>query len=243
MKKRFRFDSLTLAVTALVLLACVIGSKLGIPSLPASVEKPAADTIYAISYSVTDKYSLAAAEQDIAYIKSKGMSFKLPSDLRSVKGGGMILIFELRSGGDVENIIELLKKTGARAVISVTSYCDKSIVAKINDAAGAGIAELACAFETCSDAPVDMIAAFAEARLEFLSRHGTDASVFVHSCGKLHCTRAAAAMRDPGSDIFIFGYGSGKNLIELPCRGVTGLERIQRLPEWTIEDYFDSIAN
>lgn len=242
MKKRILLGFSTLAMVALVLIGCIIGTLINTPSIQTS----AADgkkTVYAISYNDFSKPdSLMSMEQDIEYIRSIGLSFILPSELNTSAAGGMIIIIELRGGENVKDILALIEKNKACAVFAIDKNCPDSDLKVIKNAISTEKAELAYVFETCSSEPVDMIAAFAEARLEFFSLYGTESTIYMHRCSEPLCTRATLNVDRYPSNAFIFGYGNGKNMLSLPCKGIVGLNRILRLPDWTIEEYFSSIS-
>lgn len=242
MKKRIMLGFSTLAMVALVLIGCIIGTLIDTPSVQTSAAN-GEKIVYAISYNDCSRPdSLSIMGHDIEYIRSLGLRFILPTELNTGSTGGIILVIELRGGENVKDILALIEKHDACAVFSIDRNCSDVDLKIIKNAVGSKKAELAYVFETCSSEPVDMIAAFAEARLEFFSHYGTECSIFMHKCSEPLCTRASLSEGSYLANTFIFGYGNGKNTLALPCKGIVGLNRILRLPDWTIEEYFSSIA-
>lgn len=126
---------------------------------------------------------------------------------------------------------------------------------KFRNALAAGIAEPAGRFSDCED-EVRFCAALNAERMRMFESFGVPCRTFVHVCKKLVCKnlmfdepcfaalcRGSEAAEKSGSEgITIAVYGNGVNEFGTSYDGITLLNRIVRLPDWTIEEYFSSIA-
>ena len=146
-----------------------------------------------------------------------------------------MLFFE--NCGAFETITDILQQRGMRGVFTADESLCKRMKSseKFRNALAAGIAEPAGRFSDCED-EVRFCAALNAERMRMFESFGVPCRTFVHVCKKLVCKNLM--FDEPCFAV----YGNGVNEFGTSYDGITLLNRIVRLPDWTIEEYFSSIA-
>ena len=223
-------------VSALLIFAVIGGAARPGGAVPASAGAEES-VVYALSYTDTaSENGLSMLENDILYIRAIGLRFLLPDELETASGG-VILIIESADG--IDKVSALLAEYGARAVIAAGEETDDAAVKKLISLAEDGLVALAASIGPAGS-DVELLKALAASRLAFMQTFGRSADVFVHTCSNVVCKDCVSA---PGGFPFtavVFLFGNGVNRLPIRGSGIALFNRIHRLPEWTIEDYFSA---
>ena len=259
MKRRLKSAAFSIVILAAVLAATVFGGVHSNGILPASA-LPSSVGFYAVSYlNIENGDGAELLKSDLDYMKERGLAALLPTDIRSgslpALGGYVMLFFE--NCGAFETITDILQQRGMRGVFTADESLCKRMKSseKFRNALAAGIAEPAGRFSDCED-EVRFCAALTAERMRMFESFGVPCRTFVHVCKKLVCKnlmfdepcfaalcRGSEDAEKSGSEgITIAVYGNGVNEFGTSYDGITLLNRIVRLPDWTIEEYFSSIA-
>ena len=231
----------TFAVLTLVLTAAVIGGKHE-ELRPASARK-AEPIVYVLSYCDLDtEAGLSRLRDDIGYMKDEGLDFILPDELGSVDRNSVILIAEGRF--DPDRLIGILKEQNARAVFLAERDASAELRTVFDVYAASGLIEPAAPIGK-PFSPIGLMKELTSAREAFFLQYGRDCSVFVHSCSNIICTDCfGGKTRELPFNAVVFIFGNGKN--EAPYlhagSGLTVLNRVMHLPDWSIEQFFTEIA-
>lgn len=242
MKRRILIGSFTLYALVIVLTVCVILGR-RIQTVPTSAGT-AGEIIYAISYTNRgESEDMEVLCNDIEYMLDIGLTFMLPKDLRTKTSGGVILIFDNYDTESIGRLCEIIKDYGICAALIIDGKTKAEYLDTVSTLVDEGSIELCCSYADCRDSPISALSAISEARLEYLRVYGNECKTFVHRCSSLLCNSSDELNNlEFLENITIISYGNGKNIVRLPKRGLTILKRIERLPDWTIEEYFSLIA-
>ena len=229
--RRLFSAGLTLAGIAVLAAAAVVMAPRA--SVPTSAEPQ--HGVVAVSYRIADEADLEMLSDDLDRVRAFGLDFILPSETGRA---GMIVIIE--SCPDPNRVLALLKAKNARAAFIQNGVREDDAVRLIAEAAEEGVVEPAIALGSIED-PVAFSKALSRAKLEFALRYRTSCACFVHTgLGKLtaECFEAGGTAAP-----VVFTYGSGVNPITDGAEhGVRLLTRVVRLPDWSIETYFQDVV-
>lgn len=226
------------ALTLLLVLTLAVALRDGTgDSVPASADS--ADLIvYAISYCGTDNQQLEMLKHDIEYMRVLGLEFTLPDRISDLKSNGVILILE--GTADLEAALSVLGEYAVPAVVIPPEDPDAETKARLLRLEDEGSIALASYVDSV-DGPWELAASIGEASMAFASRFGRPCSVFVHECKGVVCSGCFSGAGELFKAMTVFLFGNGMNVI--PCGEKPFiLNRIMRLPDWTIESYFSDIA-
>ena len=234
---RLRSAAATAAAVLLVLaLAVALRDRTG-SSVPASAVSTD-QTVYAISYCGSDNETLEMLKNDIEYMSGLGLEFTLPERLGKLKNDGVILILE--STADPESLLSVLKECSVPAVVLPHEDPEPETRARLLRLEDADRIALA-SYIGSVDGPWELAASIGEASMDFVSHFGRPCSVFVHECKGVVCSGCFSGAGELARELTVFVFGNGLNVI--PCGEKPFiLNRIMRLPDWTIESYFSDIA-
>lgn len=249
MKRRLKSAAFSAAILAAVLAAVVLGGTPNGGSLPVS-SLPADVGFYAISYmNIENSADAELLERDIEYMKARGLEGILPAGIGAkpepFSTGRVMLFFE--NCGAFELITDILRQNGMCGVFTADETLCESMSAsqKFRVALESGIAETAGRVSGCEN-EIELYAALNAERMRMFQAFALPCKTFVHVCKGLVCRSCFALTekeRESAADgILIVTYGSGVNELLSVSGGVTLLNRIVRLPDWTIEEYFSSVA-
>ncbi len=227
------FAAALLAISAAVGILGADGSPRAVPA-SAGAEK---GIVYAVSYRNLDtRGGLALLESDIAAFKKRGLGFILPAELGSPGGGAMLILED----GDPRKSAEILEKNGAKAVLALREGMTPEEEEAALSFADAGLFALAAPFRPGCGA-VGLFENLAEAGRSAALRLGRRIGIFLAEAPgeDLACFRAGCGGAER---TFILLFGNGRN--EPPFResGIVVLNRVMRLPEWTLAEFFAEIA-
>lgn len=236
--RRLRSAAATLCAVAFVLMLAVVFRRDEAPAAAVSASG-AEHTVYAMSYCGTADSTLELMKNDIEYLRGLGLEFILPRGIAALRTDAVILIVENAERSDAA--LELLDACSVPAVIVPAGDLDPAVKAELLRREDEGGLELA-AYVGSVDGPWELAASVGEASIDFVSRFGRPCSTFVHECRGIVCSSCFDGAETLIRDMTVFTFGNGKNEIGAGEKPLL-LNRIMRLPDWTIEAYFSEIAN
>ncbi|MBR4434659.1 MAG: hypothetical protein IKS90_01005 [Clostridia bacterium] len=235
--KKLRSGAYTLIFSLTMIALSVLASRRD-TAIPASAGAQEKDlTLYAISYrdaGITTDFDHIS--KDVDRIRDLGYDTVLPTELDPLKKSAVILIFE--GVLNAQALIRFINEKSISAVVVLNEETDRSDIDKLISAADAGGIELALAIGV-TERRDELFSMIADAALKYFLTFGKNCRVFVET------------VDDPAAECFngcsekspftVFAYGNGVNTAtngRLPWL----LTRIEKLPEWSIDEYFSSIV-
>lgn len=232
MKKRLKSASATLIMVILLCTVCVL-----LRNEPRSINVSRTnDTIvYALAYR-----DIELLEEDIGYFRKQQFNIILPKRINEAAGSrNLILVLEFGKPDEMLRAVEIMNRAQIPSVILVNGDCD---IGAIKSAYCDVEFEFAVNLETGYVSEVDMVRAITESQMKFYLDYGESTGIFVHSCGKLFCEDMEELTECKSFvNLTVFTCGNGANKLGY-SEGLRVINRIVRLPDWNIADYFSSIA-
>lgn len=235
--KKLRSGAYTLGFL-LVVITLATAASLRDNSIPVSAAaREKTLTLYAISYRnagiTTDFNSIS---NDINSIRETGYDTVLPNELDPLEKNAVMLIFE--GEFNAQDLLRFISEKRISAVVVLNADTDREDAAELIAAAEAGVIELALSIGV-SERREELFSMMADAALEYSLTFGKNCRLFVEEVKDplAECFNAYSN----GSRFTVFAYGNGVNTAtdgRLPWL----LTRIEKLPEWSIDEYFSSMV-
>lgn len=235
MRKRLRSALATLAMVGLLCTVCILFQN---EPNAVSVSRTDETVIYAVAYR-----DIELLKTDMDYYRKQQFNIILPKNVSEAAGSrNLILILEFVKPDEMRKAAEILNEARIPSVILIDGGYLNRDVEMIEGAYGDTEFEFAAGFEINGNDEVDIVRAITDSRMKFYLDYGESTEILVHSCGKLFCEEMEK-LTDCGcfADITVFTYGNGVNKLN-NSEGMLMLNSIVRLPDWSITDYFSSIA-
>lgn len=235
MNKRIRSALATLTMVVLLCTVCILFRNE--PST-VSVLRTNDTIIYAVAYRDID-----LLEDDIAYYQKQQFNIILPKNVSEAAGSrNLILILEFGNPDEMQKAVEMLNNARIPSVILIDSGYLNINVETIKNTYRDAEFEFAVSFEINGYNEVDIVRAITDCRMKFYLGYGESAEILVHSCGQLFCEDMEKLTEcECFANLSVFTCGNGVNMLN-SSSGLLIFNRIVRLPDWSIADYFSSIA-
>lgn len=230
MRKKLRSAGFTLVLVFVFSSASIVYSKL--PSVQ-KADAPASSSSILIAYR-----DVQLLEHDLDYFDNHNMNYSLPGSGFSESKPTISIIIEMEEIDDVLKSVKLLKKHRIPAIITLFGSMNKSepeLIRKEYDDV-----EFALHYDCFSRDCIEFCTELSDARLEYYMK-------FKKSCRNIILSDGSRTIEDIGylpvhafNDLTIIGFGNGMNF---NSSGRNLYNRIVRIPELSMEQYFSEIAH
>lgn len=229
-RKKLRSAGLTLAALFIFSVVSIIYSL-----LPSSkpTDAPAASSAIIIAYR-----DVQLLEHDLNYFDSLNMSYSLPGSIFSESKTNISIIIEMQEINDVLKSIKLLKRHHIPIVITLFRTMNKYEMELIrNEYCNV---EFALSYDCFSQDCIEFCTELSDARLEYYMNFGESCNIIILSDGSRTIEDIGYLPVHLFSDLTIIGFGNGFNT-NSSDRNL--YNRIVRIPELRIQQYFSEIAH
>ena len=243
MNRRIKSSAATLTMLLAFSIVCVVFSG-RYSTIPASGST--GEAIYAFSYR-----SIEILNCDLEIFCGGDYEFVLsPKDVNR-KSVNISIIIEMDSEQDTIKAAEILAGMRVPAIVVINDSHDSKIPDRLKSVFGSTAHLLGYAFNCdandsndaeCADNEVDFFRQLNEARLSFFMRFGETCSCFMLTEGSIIIDAVDNEQFPQYPDISIWGFGNGINYFGSD-RGLAVNNRIVRLEEWGLAEYFHSIID
>lgn len=249
MNRRIKSSAATLTMLLAFSIVCVVFSG-RYSTIPASGST--GEAIYAFSYR-----SIEILNGDLEIFCGGDYEFVLsPKDVNR-KSVNISIIIEMDSEQDTIKAAEILAGMRVPAIVVINNSYDSKILDRLNSIFGSTDHMLGYAFNCdandsndtndsndaeCADNEVDFFRQLNEVRLSFFTRFSETCSCFMLTEGSVIIDAVDNDQFPQYPDISIWGFGNGINYYSSD-RGLAVNNRIVRLKEWGLAEYFHSIID
>ncbi len=246
MNRRIKSSAATLTMLLAFSIVCVVFSG-RYSTIPASGST--GEAIYAFSYR-----SIEILNCDLEIFCGGDYEFVLsPKDVNR-KSVNISIIIEMDSEQDTIKAAEILAGMRVPAIVVINDSHDSKIPDRLKSVFGSTAHMLGYAFNydandandsnyaEYADNEIDFFRQLNEARLSFFMRFGETCSCFMLTEGSIIIDAVDNDQFPQYPDISIWGFGNGINYFSSD-RGLAVNNRIVRLEEWGLAEYFHSIID
>lgn len=230
MRKKLRSAGLTLAIIFIFSAISIIYSRL---PLVQPTDAPANSSAILIAYR-----DVQLLEHDLDYFDSLNMNYSLPGLGFLESKPTISIIIEMEEINEVLKSVKLLKRHRFPAIVTLFGSMNKSEMELIRREYGN--VEFALYYDCFSRDCIEFCTELSDARLEYYLN-------FEESCKNIILSDGSRTIEDIGylpvhsfNDLTIIGFGNGMNF---NSSGRNLYNRIVRIPELSIEQYFSEIAH
>lgn len=230
MRKKLRSAGFTLAIIFIFTVASVVYSK-----LPSVQPTDASASSLALLIAYRDVQLL---EHDLDYFDSLNVNYSLPELGFLESKPSISIIIEMEEINDVLESVKLLKRHRIHVIVTLFGSMNKSepeLIRKEYDNV-----EFALRYDCFSSDCIEFSTELSDARLEYYMN-------FEESCKNIILSDGSRTIEDIGylpvhsfNDLTIIGFGNGMNF---NSSGRNLYNRIVRIPELSIEQYFSEIVH